>query len=165
MIWCEKVAKIISYALIHIYVPFFLKNDHYLDQSDGTTSHGYDWAVVRWHVSQYMTHPWIQLRCLQRGDVGSISGDIVGVVATRADMLPTFPTKLPSKTTAGKLLYKKLDCLRFHTKSGRNLHSISLCQLHKHTKLCRIYTVSFFHNEAYLLLPGFSLHFYIQIYS
>ena len=63
-------------------------------------SRGYGWAVVRRHVSRHMTQPWIQSQCQQHGDVGSIPANIVGIIMTREDMLPTFPTKDSRSLTA-----------------------------------------------------------------
>ena len=57
-------------------------------------SRGYGWAVLWWHASQHVTQPWIWSQCWQHGEVGSIPGDIVDIVATRAHMLPTIPTML-----------------------------------------------------------------------
>ena len=57
-------------------------------------SRGYGWAIVRRHISQHMTQPGIQSQCRWHGDFSRFLADNVGIVATCADMSPTFPTKL-----------------------------------------------------------------------
>ena len=70
----QKIA-LLQYDLVHksceygnVYIIscirtiFFLKNDCYVRGSNGHTSHGYGWAVVRQHISQHMSQPGIESR-------------------------------------------------------------------------------------------------------
>ena len=61
-----------------------------LIQKEGISMHSYSW---------HMTQPQIQSWRWQHGDVGSVSADIVGVVPTPANMLPTFPTKVTTEAS------------------------------------------------------------------
>ena len=69
-----------------------------LQWSNNPSRHGSGWVIMLQHVSRHVTHPWIQSWHWRHGYVGSIPANIVSIVMTREDMLPTFPTKLKNET-------------------------------------------------------------------
>ena len=94
MVWFSARKSRVWYCMHHFMYTyhFSLKNDRYLRWSNGHTSHGYGWEVVRQHISQHVTQPH-PVTALATFGIGRFLADNVGIAAIRVDMSLTFPTK------------------------------------------------------------------------
>ena len=88
----QESHKYVLYALFHVYVQFFLKNDRYLRWSNPHESLIWLGGHV---VTRQLTHdPAMNpVTASVTFGVNQFLADNVDIAATRANMLPTFPTK------------------------------------------------------------------------